>query len=693
MSENPYREKLETALVMAAVEGIQFVFEQWADDQSIEEKGKAIPKTVNAQFLRDLCLAILPEKSWPDGRRIHPKGVSISGIHIDGTLDFEGCTLEQPLTISDAEFSKEHGIVLRHARTRAFSVHNSTLSFVKAQEARVDGSFSLKGTTCSRGVNLQAAHIYGQFNCSGASFEGKKWGLCGDRVQVGGSVFLNVHKGQPFTAKGIQAVRLVGARISGLFNCRGAQLDGTECGLFADRIWIGGGINIRAADDGKIFTARGREAVRLLGAHIGGQFSCRGAQLEGEEHGLNADGLRVDDRVSLDTVDGQSFTARGKIAVRLLGAHIGGQFGCSGAQLEGSERGLSADGLRVDDRVILCGGFAASGQTAVSFKNADLRNCLELNISRVRADPTGTAISLEKAEIAGRLSVFAIDGQPDLIGDVDLSSASVDVLDDTTTSWPTPDQGRIVLDGFRYRHLRNPHHQFRSEWLRRQPPTHLADDFRPQPWEQLAKVYRESGYQDEAKRILTESMHLLRRQRFQRTSSSLKAVIPEGLWERCGTAAKNILSAGWHWFLGLTIAYGYRPLRAFLWVGAIWIIGGIIFQAAHLEGMFAPSQAAANSYMATKGSPLPGYPDFNPYLYSLDVSLPIVDLHQEAFWEPSAPACSQNGGATYHAGYCASDRAVRWRWHVEVWRVGQILAGWVLISLAVAGLAGIVKKD
>jgi hypothetical protein len=60
-------------------------------------------------------------------------------------------------------------------------------------------------------------------------------------------------------------------------------------------------------------------------------------------------------------------------------------------------------------------------------------------------------------------------------------------------------------------------------------------------------------------------------------------------------------------------------------------------------------------------------PVFQPWIYSLDVLLPVVNLHQEEFWIPQG--------------------VVRW------WAWLAILAGWLLTTVVVAALSGLLKKD
>ena len=108
------------------------------------------------------------------------------------------------------------------------------------------------------------------------------------------------------------------------------------------------------------FTATGAGedgAVRLLGAHIGGQLECAGASLRNDSGpALVADGLQVDQAMFLRG----GFTATGAGedgAVRLAGAHIGGQLDCAGAILRNdSGPALYADSLQVGQDMYLTTG-------------------------------------------------------------------------------------------------------------------------------------------------------------------------------------------------------------------------------------------------------------------------------------------------------------------------------------------------
>jgi hypothetical protein len=66
------------------------------------------------------------------------------------------------------------------------------------------------------------------------------------------------------------------------------------------------------------------------------------------------------------------------------------------------------------------------------------------------------------------------------------------------------------------------------------------------------------------------------------------------------------------------------------------------------------------------------YPEFNPWMYSLDALLPVMEIGQKQYWrpDPSKP----NGTLTLNYYYFLS------------------VIGWALSLLAVAGFSGLVKS-
>ena len=74
---------------------------------------------------------------------------------------------------------------------------------------------------------------------------------------------------------------------------------------------------------------------------------------------------------------------------------------------------------------------------------------------------------------------------------------------------------------------------------------------------------------------------------------------------------------------------------------------------------------------------------FSPLLYSLDSLLPFVNLRQKDYWLPD-PSLSCNVG-NYKFQSCG--KAVRY------YLLFHILAGWILATLFIAGISGIVRRE
>jgi hypothetical protein len=72
-------------------------------------------------------------------------------------------------------------------------------------------------------------------------------------------------------------------------------------------------------------------------------------------------------------------------------------------------------------------------------------------------------------------------------------------------------------------------------------------------------------------------------------------------------------------------------------------------------------------------------------LYSLDVFLPFVDLHQEHCWWPDEAASGRCivAGRRFHV----DGRTLRY----YLWL--QIIAGWLLSAIFIAGVTGLIRND
>ena len=423
--------------------------------------------------------------------------------------------------------------------------------------------------------------------------------ILADGLKVRGPMFLR----NGFKAEG--EVRLLGATIGGNLDCeKGEFINPDGYALSTDRVKVAGSVYLRNG-----FKADGE--VRLLNATIGGNLECDNGQFTNPNGmALSADGTKVEGSVFL----GDGFKAEGE--VRLLGATIGGDLSCiKGQFINPGGHALNAYGIRVQGSVFLGDGFKADGR--VSFVGATV---VTYFVWRDVQSP-------EKATL-------------------DLRSARIATLRDDARSWPKA--GNLLLQGLVYDELGDEaptDAATRKEWLGLQP----SDRFTPQPYEQLAKVLREAGHDEDANEILIaknqdRAKHLpwLRR-------------VPQ-------------------WLFGLTTRYGLSPWRALWWAFVVVILGCFLF------GM----GFATNAMVETKKDDKEYRPPPNALVYSIDTFVPLIDLRQAAYRLPDA-----GHGPRYSV------------WGLKLPTLGTILAvylpihivlGWILTTLLVVGLTGLIRR-
>jgi hypothetical protein len=365
---------------------------------------------------------------------------------------------------------------------------------------------------------------------------------------------------------------------------------------------------------------------------------------------IDADNLRVAGNIFLRN----GFTAKGE--VWLSGAEIGGNVECDGGSFENPDGdALLADQARVTGGVFLISGFTAKG--AVKLIGAEIGGYLTCSSGQFEK-LSGSAFSIGRASVQD--TFFR---QPSVApqGQVDLSHARIGQLYDDPERWP-PD-GNLMLDGLTFDALSSGapvDATTRLRVLRRQPKKGV---FYPQPYEQLVKVLRNMGHEGDARKIAITKQDDLRR---------------SGLLSRRGKLQ--------NWLLSFFIGHGYRIWPVVLAMPLFILFGFGVFEYANQSAAMKPAKERillhpAYVVWAKKGidSPIPpaalppDYPKLQPLIYSLEVFLPIVDLHQESFWLP------------------------RWTNRCGWWFVGylwfHIIVGWALTTVAVVGITGIMKKD
>lgn len=189
-----------------------------------------------------------------------------------------------------------------------------------------------------------------------------------------------------------------------------------------------------------------------------------------------------------------------------------------------------------------------------------------------------------------------------------------------------------------------------------------------QPYTQLASVYRAIGQDEQANAVL-----VARAERLGELSPPFSA---QGLWYR---------------YLGRLIGYGYEPFRAIKIGVGIVFIGTIVFAIGARRHLMSETKLAERviSQENESGLVTTTYPRFNAFVYSLDVFLPFVDLHQICYWIPgerSAKPRSRN--CLMHVG----PYSLKWSGVLRTYFWFQTLAGWTLCTLLAAAVTGIVQS-
>ncbi|MFH1716155.1 MAG: hypothetical protein ABIF19_02290 [Planctomycetota bacterium] len=546
------------------------------------------------------------------------RGIQIKGARIDDRLDLLFAKIPFPFTFQRCKLTAE--INLQCAQIAALIMEGTHTGPILADGLILKGSLYLCARFKAEGeIRLVGAKIGGVLNCVNALFSNRDGdALSADRLKVEGAVFLR----DGFKAEG--GVRLLGATIGGDFDCVNAHFinkDGKA--LVLDGLDVEGSILL-----GHGFKAEGE--VRLLGAAIGGNLDCENGQFINEKRNtLSADGFKVKGCVFLRN----GFKANGE--VRLLTGTVDGNLDCAnGRFINKGGRALYADGLKVGGHVLLRTGFKSEGRVDFIAARIDKHFCM-----------TG------------------VDSPEGMM--LDLTSAKIGTLYDDRDSWPAP--GQLVLHGLEYKEIsrQSPRDsKSRIEWLR------LQEGFWPQPYEQLAKVLRESGDDVGAKDVLIAK----NKDKAERTE---KLTVSQWLWYRV---------------FGPLIGYGHKPMLAMRWAVPIIVLGWLFFAAGYSHGLITPPSESAYTDYRAGAVPDPGdpnlaisgvYPVFNSLFYSIDTFVPVVDFHQGRYWLPNA----NRGSEIIPWGpwpLCWGGLLLFWLWF-------ETICGWVLTTLFLVGFTGLVR--
>ncbi|MGW3357831.1 oxidoreductase [Streptomyces bungoensis] len=376
---------------------------------------------------------------------------------------------------------------------------------------------------------------------------------------------------------------------------------------------------------------RFQNGVRLTDAHIGTDLLLNQAIAHRDRSGrsISADGMTVGQDLQAELLE-----SHGEFSLR--SAKVGVSLSLRGAKLANpyARHALNAPQLTVERTLYLTpaglGSPLLSGTTparGTRIQPFECRGGIRLDDGRF-----GDAVDLERARFDftddQELSLRRVQtpelrflGDKPQRGRVVLSGARIGNLVDRAGSWPDP--GNLQMGGFAYESLvpRGPFPLTRRlEWV-----AAATAEYHPEPYERLAAVLRAAGEDEDAREVL------LAKQRRRRETLPLAG--------KC-----------WGYLQDWTVAYGYRPGRAAVWMAVLWAAGTLAFaHAAH-----PPVDSG-------------GHATWSPALFTLDLLLPVIDLGQVGEW--------QLEGA--------------WQWLAAA----MVLLGWVLATTVAAGATRLLRRS
>lgn len=389
--------------------------------------------------------------------------------------------------------------------------------------------------------------------------------------------------------------------------------------------------------------------------------------------GISADGLICQGDLHLSN----GFNAEGE--VRFLGAKIDGNLTCTRATFKAfneEQKALSCDGINVHGSVFLSGSHA---EGEVRFLGAKIKvhcDCTQATFKALSEDQH--AISFNSMTVGNGLFL----GRKCIIlsGSVDLTNTIVGALDDTNF-WEEVTLKTVYQDGFKYGHIYGDiSASFRLDKMLGKMP-----NFFPQPYRQLAKVLRNMGHDRDA----DEVMIALHDKKLELSKESWRYKAFRKLYK---------------W----TSEYGYRPMRTLKIMASVWLLFGCIYWYGANVAVFAPSnplifQKEYNCTIDKNGTKWLAFPKdynesnnwyiaspaeyttFQPFWYSLDIILPVVDLKMENDWGIVIP--SPDGNWSDMIPFTTTNHFIRFLTWVET------LAGWGLSLMLVAILSGLAKNE
>ncbi len=521
---------------------------------------------------------------------------------------------------------------------------------------------------------------------------------------------------------------------------------------------------------------RATNRVCLSGTKVGGELNCRGGEFDKELDLSNADiGTNVYLGKKSDGND-PAYRFLSHEAVKLTNARVQGRFECTNAVLkhapekkDGQELGLALDAseFRVEGNLA----FSPRLEANATFERCRVGGDLDLSglyilISNTHAPSVTFSDSIIDRRIAissdSEIKVGDAAGVPPLLDrfrpNIKLDGVEVGILaDNGGLGWS--EFVRLTLDGLTYKYLeqiydlRNNHSlserivqlirwffgrfhlrisEHREAWLnlqyKRKRRRFVFDrwlrgqyrykinrkTYRAQPYEQLARVLDDQGWNEDSRHILVSKLWL------------------DGMW------VPWVLQP-FHKVFGYLFGFGLAHRKAIVVLALYLLVGGKLFDLASKRHVLVVDQSAVTTMFANRkpvSDKLPtletGEPAnlrmtdslldtsdidcgnaISPWIYALDSAIPFLDLREHQRCTIRTPKAEK---ALALSPYYVSVKLPLWNFSEKAWSPTEIglpmwtiaieseelfwrhlkavytAFGWVLTSIAVLTLTGVLRR-
>lgn len=405
-------------------------------------------------------------------------------------------------------------------------------------------------------------------------------------------------------------------------------------------IQVGGNLKLKQS---LIGSTSEKAALALSEARINGRLLIENSLIVGELHMEKAHTGRCEVKNSFLTGRGASWRAQEAQA---------GLFALEKSDIMGS---FAAEGLRADTLKVYQCTFtpppeiertSVESESSFLLRGAEIKEALEIQGARWSGEVDLSFARIKKIEI-----------YPLVCG---AGPEETTRISQKTPIYSEPLESRLRVEGLNFERflLHEPAHQDDADegqghtpllalnWIRRHLPR-----FTSTAYFHLAAAFNAEGFEKEATHTLIQK------------EEDKKAV-----------SGYSLLSQVWHSLLYYTIGHGYRSEWALFWILGFILLGAFLFELGYEAKLIVPASPdiiVQQSYQAHHAIPA-DYPAFHALGYSIDAFIPFLDLMIEPYWLPDADNF--------------------WGHLLRIYLWIHIGLGWILSTLFVSGITGIIRK-